>query len=474
MNRNIGNQGKESDLSLINSTINATSCISSVEYGRRAVLQTALAAAKGNMCKDVKVRVLFDSGTHKTFITRSVADRLLLQPVRKESLGIKTVGCEKMDEKMREVVRVELESTGREKIGMINAYVVDKISDVANEHLELIKHDYEHLKGIWFSDVSRSEETLEIDILLGTDFLHEFQNGQVVRGRPGEPVALKAKFGWVLSGLLRGKISNSTEHTNVNFVSSLPPNPVHVLDKALPLDNEVKKMWDLETLGICKENEIHEEFLDNISFTGSRYSVKLPWKLRHAPLPTNYSLALSRLKGQLRRLKEQPEILKGYDNIIKEQLDAGIIEQAYELENCEKICYLPHQAVVRKDVETTKVRVVYDASSKEGKYVTSLNDCLHVGPSLTPLLFEILLRFRENNIAIISDIERAFLNLEVQKEDRECLRFLWVENVDNKNSSINVYRFNRVVFGVNCSPFLLNAVLRHHISLYKDTDPDLA
>ena len=45
LNRNIGNQAKESDLSLVNSTINATSCISSVEYGGRAVLQTALAVA---------------------------------------------------------------------------------------------------------------------------------------------------------------------------------------------------------------------------------------------------------------------------------------------------------------------------------------------------------------------------------------------------------------------------------------------
>ena len=143
-------KAKESDLPLVNSTINATSCISNVEYGGRAVLQTALAVAKGNMCKDVKVRVLFDSGSHKTFITRRVANRSLLQPVRKESLSIKTFGCEKMDEKMREVVRVELESTGREKIGMINAYVVDKISEVANEYLELIKYDYEHLKGIWF------------------------------------------------------------------------------------------------------------------------------------------------------------------------------------------------------------------------------------------------------------------------------------------------------------------------------------
>ena len=94
----------------------------------------------------------------------------------------------------------------------------------------------------------------------------------------------------------------------------------------------------------------------------------------------------------MRRLREQPEILKSYDIIIKEQLDAGFVEQVHELENYDKICYLPHQAVVRKDVETTKVRVVCDASSKEGKYGTSLNDCLHVGPWLTPLLFEILRR----------------------------------------------------------------------------------
>ena len=41
--------------------------------------------------------------------------------------------------------------------------------------------------------------------------------------------------------------------------------------------------------------------------------------------------------------------------------------------------YFPHQAVIRKEAETTKLRVVFDASSKEDKRGTSLNDCLHVG-----------------------------------------------------------------------------------------------
>ena len=64
----------------------------------------------------------------KTFITRHIADSLLLQPTREESLGIRTFGCAKVDEKMRDVVRVGLGSTEGKKFGTVNAYVVDKIS----------------------------------------------------------------------------------------------------------------------------------------------------------------------------------------------------------------------------------------------------------------------------------------------------------------------------------------------------------
>ena len=71
-----------------------------------------------------------------------------------------------------------------------------------------------------------------------------------------------------------------------------------------------------------------------------------------------------------------------------------------------------------------KVRMVFDASSKEGKNGTSLNDCLHVGPNLTPLLFDILVRFRENNIGLVGDIEKAFLNVCIHEADRDNLHFL--------------------------------------------------
>ena len=113
-----------------------------------------------------------------------------------------------------------------------------------------------------------------------------------------------------------------------------------------------------------------------------------------------------------------------------------------------------------------------DASCKETKIGVSLNDCLHVGPPLTPLLFDILLRFRQYKTCLIGDIEKAFLNIGVTEADRNCLRFLWTNDIKADKPIVQVYRYNTVVFGVNSSPFLFNAVLRHHVESFKATDPE--
>ena len=60
----------------------------------------------------------------------------------------------------------------------------------------------------------------------------------------------------------------------------------------------------------------------------------------------------------------------------------------------------------------------------------------------------------------------------MDKEDRDFLRFLWLDRVIDPSSEIHIYRFCRVVFGLHASPFLLNATLRHHIWQFKDEDPE--
>ena len=128
-------------------------------------------------------------------------------------------------------------------------------------------------------------------------------------------------------------------------------------------------------------------------------------------------------------------------NFIDSQLETGVIEKAADIELKDNCHYLPHRPVVRHNEDTTKVRMVFHASSKTGKNGIILNDCLHVGPSLNPLLYDILLRFRIAGVAITTDIEEAFLNIEVDKTDRDNLRFLWATNPFDENWTVKTYRF---------------------------------
>ena len=69
-------------------------------------------------------------------------------------------------------------------------------------------------------------------------------------------------------------------------------------------------------------------------------------------------------------------------------------------------------------------------------------------------------------ICIVADIMHAFLQIFVDENDRDSIRFLWFENINDPGSKIVIYRFTRVVFGLTSSPFLVNATLQHHLLKY--------
>ena len=86
------------------------------------------------------------------------------------------------------------------------------------------------------------------------------------------------------------------------------------------------------------------------------------------------------------------------------------------------------------------------------------------GPNLIPDLIQVLLRFRRWKFGLTADITKAFLQIKVRKEDQNVNRFLW--NVDNQ---VRIMRFDRVIFGNACRPFLLNATLRFHLGKFGDS-----
>ena len=125
-------------------------------------------------------------------------------------------------------------------------------------------------------------------------------------------------------------------------------------------------------------------------------------KSNHPPLKNNKSNSLKNLthKNQLER----------YDNIIQDQIKEGIIEKIdevceQEITDGEKVFYLPHRPVIRESVETTILRIVYDAFSKPTKNFVCLNDCLETGLPLQNSMWDILARSWFKHILLCSDIK---------------------------------------------------------------------
>ena len=86
---------------------------------------------------------------------------------RKEWLQLNTFGNSSEQAGLREVVEIELCSISGGNCIVMEAYVVPHISSVRNAHLELAKKDYPHLQGLYLSDVSKFQEELEIEVLIG-------------------------------------------------------------------------------------------------------------------------------------------------------------------------------------------------------------------------------------------------------------------------------------------------------------------
>ena len=156
----------------------------------------------------------------------------------------------------------------------------------------------------------------------------------------------------------------------------------------------------------------------------SWYETGLIWRKNKIPLGNNKCGSLGRLKSLLKNLDQKQEIREAYDSVIKDQLENNIIEQVTdtEIHNSSKEFYMPHRAVIRESAKPTKLRVVYDAFVKS-EFGFSLSYCLEKGPLLENKLWDILIRTRSRPVVLCGDIEKAFLQIRIRKNERDCLGF---------------------------------------------------
>ena len=128
--------------------------------------------------------------------------------------------------------------------------------------------------------------------------------------------------------------------------------------------------------------------------------------------------------------------------------------------------YLPNHGVFKESSTTTKLRVVFDASTSGH----SLNDQLLAGPNLYPQLVPILLNFRRHVVGMTLDIGKMFREIALDPCETNFHRFL----MTTPEGAVEDWWMVRLTFGVTSSPFLATRVLRHAATLYQDELPDAA
>ena len=153
-------------------------------------------------------------------MTTRKAQHAQLRVLRQDWLEISTFGQTSRDMQLRDVVHMKVSALGGQKVIEIEAYVVPEIPTIQNSHVEIAKYEYPHLKGLWFSDVSKGREEMFIDVLIGADYLWSFQKGCTIRGNPEEPIHILQLSGTAtLEGILELIQSKQTQHS---FIPEIP------------------------------------------------------------------------------------------------------------------------------------------------------------------------------------------------------------------------------------------------------------
>ncbi|XP_073956555.1 uncharacterized protein [Choristoneura fumiferana] len=140
------------------------------------------------------------------------------------------------------------------------------------------------------------------------------------------------------------------------------------------------------------------------------------------------------------------------------------------VEKTNQSVYLPHHAVTREDKSTSKVRVVFDASCKNGNDI-SLNDNLMTGPTLQPELRHLITSWRNHPVCLIADIVKMYRMVRVAEEDCDCQRILWRDNCEEE---IRDYKLLTVTFGTSSAPYLAVKALNQVAIDHKDKYPTAA
>lgn len=439
-----------------------------------------------------RVRMLLDICAGRTLIAEDLATRLNLPNYYGHDLNIG--GYDGSTQKSERLVKATIKSLETKKSIDMILCVVPTITTRPYAPPEEMWTDLVN-RGYKLSDCPENDRQ-PVGIIVGAEYYRKLFTGTDIVYT--DEISLRHTiFGWTMHGFTEDDEENYWERChdrqqkrrppNIALISCLSPetcsheNSTKSTEPTTFNEAATSKPYftglDLSTINQPSsssysadrklENDYLQEFIrthvhyDRVS---QRYSLNLPW-LYPIDMEDNKKVALVRFH-RLKRVLVTRNLTEDYHKAMNEMV-TEYTEPADEVCNSVKCYYMPHHPVIRLDKDTTKLRVVNDASS-HSPTSKSLNDNLYKGVVNWDLI-KLLLLFRFGKYALTADIEKAFLRIQVEPEDRDAFRFWWMD----ENGNTVIRRFTVVPFGTSASPFLLFATLVHLFTTNSTTFSDV-
>ena len=403
----------------------------------------------------VTCRALVDSGAGSSYASTKLVSLLNQEPVDVKTRRIEMLMSTKLDR--LETYQTVVESVDGEFNMRVDLIKVNKseLMSIENPHYKTLIDTYPHLEGVYIHDDDMKSQLPVRVVLGGGEYARIKTECRPRVGKEGEPIAEQTKLGWFI--MSPGK---EFDHHHMLLTQTT--------------HHDYEELCRLDVLGLADTAEhdqgsVYNEFKEQLVRSPEGwYETGLPWRGNHGPLPSNKEGSLRRLNNLVKRLSRDG-LTEEYNQIIEEQKSQGIVELATDPPVGQEF-FLPHKPVIRTSAQSTKTRVVYDASARASPNAPSLNECLYPGPPLQNKLWDVLVRHRSFPVALCGDIEKAFLQIRIKLEERDALRFHWRRD---EHSETLVYRFTRALFGLTSSPFLLGGVIEQHLETWESKIPEI-
>ncbi|CAG2250996.1 unnamed protein product [Mytilus edulis] len=397
---------------------------------------------KGSNGKTCQTYALIDDGADKT-----LCDERLIKMLETESRPVTCKMTTATAQRVRhegQEVDLHVQSVGSNcpitlsKVWSVKNLPISTHSAANNKDIKSIKH----LSDIYIPEISSNKVLL----LIGTDTPEAHIPIEVRSGSSHEPYAVRTRLGWIV----RGPINNTStsDVVNINFEHA---------DNVL-LQQQLERLWTTDFLDqpstekVCmslEDKRALKTMESTIAYEDGHYKLGLPWRDENVKLPNNLPLAHARLNQLHRKLSHDPKLHEMYTATVSDYIQKGYAKEVTDVSNeSSHIWYLPHHPVTNEH-KPGKVRVVFDCAAKFKD--VSLNSRLLQGPDFMNSLVGVLMRFRQDHIALAADIEAMFHQVRVKDDDCDALRFLWWPN-GNLKVQPKCYQMQVHLFGATSSP----------------------